>query len=140
MAEPVVLPAANGTDLRRRELGAFLRSRRERIKPEDLVQLIRIGLEHPELHYEVVYGASDNARSWWDNVVAVFPDWRPAIVEAREAGQHVLVQIRAEGSGTGSGIRLERDTWQIARVEDGRIKAWGFYRSEQEALEAAARN
>jgi transcriptional regulator with XRE-family HTH domain len=36
MAEPLVLPAANGTDLRRRELGAFLRSRRERIQPEDL--------------------------------------------------------------------------------------------------------
>src|SRR5690606_20521966 len=40
------------------------------IKPSDLVQLIRIGLEHPDLRYEVMYGASNNERSWWDNSVA----------------------------------------------------------------------
>jgi transcriptional regulator with XRE-family HTH domain len=33
---PGLLPAVGGSDLRRRELGAFLRSRRERIKPEDV--------------------------------------------------------------------------------------------------------
>ena len=37
------------------------------LKPEDLVQLIRIGLEQPDIRYEVVYGMSDNARAWWDN-------------------------------------------------------------------------
>jgi uronate dehydrogenase len=37
------------------------------LKPEDLVQLIRIGLEHPGIHFEVFYGASDNAAAWWDN-------------------------------------------------------------------------
>jgi uronate dehydrogenase len=47
------------------------------IRPDDLVQLIRIGLEHPELCYEVVYGASDNARSWWDNAAAFRLGYRP---------------------------------------------------------------
>lgn len=37
------------------------------VSPRDLTQLIEIGLEHPGLHYEIVYGVSDNARSWWDN-------------------------------------------------------------------------
>jgi uronate dehydrogenase len=37
------------------------------IRPDDLVQLIRIGLERPGLVYEVMYGVSDNARSWYDN-------------------------------------------------------------------------
>src|SRR5438034_9286590 len=32
----VSLPLTNGTDLRRRELGSFLRSRRERIHPEQV--------------------------------------------------------------------------------------------------------
>ena len=32
------------------------------LKPEDLVQLIRIGLEHPDLRYEIFYGASFNER------------------------------------------------------------------------------
>jgi len=47
------------------------------ISPDDLVQLIRIGLEHPELCYEVVYGASDNARGWWDNAAAFRLGYRP---------------------------------------------------------------
>jgi len=37
------------------------------ISPADLVQLIRIGLEHPDIRFEILYGASDNATSWWDN-------------------------------------------------------------------------
>ncbi len=37
------------------------------LKTEDLVKLIRIGLEKPDLLYEIVYGMSDNDRAWWDN-------------------------------------------------------------------------
>jgi uronate dehydrogenase len=48
------------------------------LHPEDLVQLIRIGLEHPDIRYEIVYGASDNARAWWDNSRAVALGYRPA--------------------------------------------------------------
>ncbi|MFO1072278.1 MAG: hypothetical protein U1E17_06285 [Geminicoccaceae bacterium] len=33
------------------------------ISPRDFPQLVRIGLDHPDLHYEVVYGASENDRS-----------------------------------------------------------------------------
>jgi len=47
------------------------------ISPQDLMQLIRIGLEHPELRYEVMYGASLNERSWWDNSVAYKYGYRP---------------------------------------------------------------
>jgi uronate dehydrogenase len=48
------------------------------IKPEDLAQLVRIGLEHPDLHYAVVYGVSDNARGFWDNEPAFRLGYRPA--------------------------------------------------------------
>ena len=37
------------------------------ISPEDLVRLVRIGLEHPDVRFEIFYGASDNAAGWWDN-------------------------------------------------------------------------
>jgi uronate dehydrogenase len=37
------------------------------VKPEDLVQLIRIGLEHPDIRFEIFYGVSDNEAAWWDN-------------------------------------------------------------------------
>jgi uronate dehydrogenase len=47
------------------------------IHPEDLTQLVRIGLEHPDLRYAVVYGASENERGWWDNAAAFRLGYRP---------------------------------------------------------------
>lgn len=47
------------------------------ISPEDIVQLIRIGLEHPDIRFEIMYGASDNASSWWDNSRARQLGYRP---------------------------------------------------------------
>ena len=47
------------------------------LKPEDLVQLIRIGLEHPDLQHEIFYGVSDNERSFWDNSSAFRYGYRP---------------------------------------------------------------
>jgi len=47
------------------------------LHPEDLVQLIRIGLEHPGIQFEVFYGASDNARAWWDNANAFRYGYQP---------------------------------------------------------------
>jgi uronate dehydrogenase len=48
------------------------------ISPRDLVQLMRIGLEHQDIHFEVVYGISDNARVWYDNGNAVRLGYAPA--------------------------------------------------------------
>ncbi len=47
------------------------------LKPEDLVQLCQIGLEHPDIHFEVLYGASYNERAWWDNTRAYELGYRP---------------------------------------------------------------
>jgi uronate dehydrogenase len=47
------------------------------LHPEDLVQLIRIGLEHPAVRNEVLFGASDNARGWWDTRAAQRLGYRP---------------------------------------------------------------
>src|SRR5207344_179707 len=47
------------------------------ISPEDLVQLIRIGLEHPDIRFEIFYGSSDNEAGWWDNSNARRFGYRP---------------------------------------------------------------
>ncbi len=47
------------------------------LSPEDLVRLIRIGLEKPGIVYEVLYGVSDNRRSWYDNSRAVALGYAP---------------------------------------------------------------
>jgi uronate dehydrogenase len=48
------------------------------LKTEDLVSLIRIGLEREGLVYEVVYGMSDNKRAWWDNIRAGELGYQPS--------------------------------------------------------------
>src|SRR5262247_2194767 len=47
------------------------------ISPEDIVQLIGIGLNHPDIRFEILYGASDNKAAWWDNSRAHALGYRP---------------------------------------------------------------
>ena len=47
------------------------------LSPRDFVQLVRIGLEHPGIRNDIVYGMSDNARAWWDNANAHRLGYRP---------------------------------------------------------------
>ena len=47
------------------------------ISPRDLAQLVTIGIEHPKIRFEIVYGVSDNARSWYDNANAMRLGYRP---------------------------------------------------------------
>lgn len=62
------------------------------LKPEDLVSLIRIGLERPGLVYEIVYGMSDNKRAWWDNTRADELGYAPV----GRAEEHVDVAMAAQ--------------------------------------------
>ena len=62
------------------------------ISPRDYTQLVRIGLEHPDIRFEIAYGVSNNQRSWYDNSNAHRLGYRPqdnseqfrAAVEARQ--------------------------------------------------------
>jgi len=62
------------------------------LSPADLVQLIRIGLEHPEIRHEIFYGISDNARSFWDNEAAFRYGYRPQ----GRAEDHAAAALAAE--------------------------------------------
>ena len=37
------------------------------ISPRDIAQLVTIGIEHPDIRFEIVYGISANTRRWYDN-------------------------------------------------------------------------
>ncbi len=64
------------------------------IHPEDLAQLVRIGLEHPELRNAVVFGASDNERSWWDDDTARRLGYRPR----HRAEDHAAAALAAQAA------------------------------------------
>ena len=60
----------NSAPLDRRGLSVWLHF-------EDLCQLVSIGLEHPDLHNEIVFGCSDNSLGFWDNEAACQLGYRP---------------------------------------------------------------
>jgi len=45
--------------------------------PRDLAQLVGIGIEHPDIRFEIVYGISGNKRAWYDNSNAYRLGYRP---------------------------------------------------------------
>ena len=61
------------------------------ISPRDLAQLVRIGVDHPDIRFEIVYGVSDNARSWYDNSNAHRLGYRPQDQAETYAGE-ILAQ------------------------------------------------
>ena len=42
-----------------------------------MAQLVILGIERPDLHFEIVYGISNNARAWFDNANARRLGYRP---------------------------------------------------------------
>jgi len=47
------------------------------VSPRDIAQLVSIGIEHPQVKFEIVYGVSGNKRSWYDNSNAHRLGYRP---------------------------------------------------------------
>lgn len=75
------------TPLDRRRLAIWLH-------PEDLMQLCRIGLEHPNVRSETFYGMSANERAWWDNSRALAFGYRPK----HRAEDHVATALAHEAT------------------------------------------
>jgi uronate dehydrogenase len=59
------------------------------ISPRDLAQLVGIGIEHPDIRFEIVYGVSGNRRSWYDNTNAARLGYRPQD-DSESAAEEVL--------------------------------------------------
>jgi uronate dehydrogenase len=47
------------------------------ISPRDIAQLVTVGIEHPGIRFEIVYGISGNQRAWYDNANAARLGYRP---------------------------------------------------------------
>jgi uronate dehydrogenase len=47
------------------------------VSPRDLAQLVTIGIEHPGIRFEIVYGISGNTRAWYDNANAYRLGYKP---------------------------------------------------------------
>lgn len=57
------------------------------LSPRDLAQLVSIGIDHPGIRFEIVYGVSGNRRSWYDNSNAHRLGYRPQDDSEGQAGE-----------------------------------------------------
>ena len=57
------------------------------VSPRDIAQLVSIGIEHPDVNFEIVYGVSRNTRSWYDNANAYRLGYQPQDDSERYAGE-----------------------------------------------------
>jgi uronate dehydrogenase len=63
------------------------------LSPRDLAQVVTLGVEHPDIRFEIVYGISGNRRSWYDNSNATRLGYRPQDDSERFAAE-VLARAR----------------------------------------------
>jgi uronate dehydrogenase len=60
------------------------------LSPRDLAQLVTIGIEHPDIRFEIVYGVSNNQRSWYDNSNAYRLGYKP-----QDDSEHTAAEVLA---------------------------------------------
>jgi ketosteroid isomerase-like protein len=65
-------------------------------------------------------------------------EWVPVEVERVDAGaDKVLVHLRYDARGAGSGAEVELDQWYVATVRDGKFFRLQWFTDRADALEAA---
>ncbi len=85
------------------------------ISPRDLAQLVSIGLEHPDIRFEIVYGMSDNQRAWWDNSNARRLGYAP-----RDRSEDFAAKVLSEHSAdTGDPLADARQGGTFVSTESG---------------------
>ncbi len=73
-------------------------------------------------------------RAWWETVLGAFQDPRWEVLDARGSGDQAVLKSRL--TATLADTKVEQTMWMAARLRDGRLGWWGFFRTEDEALEA----
>jgi uronate dehydrogenase len=95
----------------------------------DLAQLVSIGIEHPDIGFEIVYGVSGNQRSWYDNANAVRLGYRPQddseVFAAEVLAREKPGDLRAEAYQGGPFVHLEEIPLPGATTSRGSRRAAG---------------
>jgi ketosteroid isomerase-like protein len=83
------------------------------------------------------YRGHNGVRAWWDDLLAVFPDFHAEAEEIRDLGDLTVARGRLRGRGVESDASFERQIWQVVEWRRGRVVRWRTFMSEAEAIEAA---
>jgi ketosteroid isomerase-like protein len=97
----------------------------------------------PDIEYDLshfpdgqVYRGRDGVREAFRIWLGTWEDYRQEQDEFVDAGDEVVVAVREYGRGKGSGLALERRTFGVWTIRDGKVARIRFYTTMAEALEA----
>lgn len=85
-----------------------------------------------------LYSGHDGVRDWFHAVLDVFPDWNPTPTEIRDMDGAVLIEIDVLATAVTSRVPIDQRVWAAATMHDGKLSWYGFYRTEDDALDAIA--
>jgi ketosteroid isomerase-like protein len=107
---------------------------------EGILALADRGIELRSLLTEAerpLYHGHDGVRDWFHAVFGVFPDWRPQPRRASyDEDGAVVIGLDVTATGAESGVPIDQTYWLGARVQAGKIRFFGFFRTQQDALHA----
>jgi ketosteroid isomerase-like protein len=84
-----------------------------------------------------LYHGHAGVRDWFHAVFGVFPDWRPKPREAsHDEDGAVVLCLDVTATGVESGVPIDQTYWLGARVRADKIIFFGFFRTQQDALDA----
>ena len=82
-----------------------------------------------------IFRGHAGVRAWWEGVLGAFQDPRWEVLNMRGSGDRAVVKSRL--TATLADTEVAQTMWMAARLRDGKLGWWAFFRTEQEALKAA---
>jgi ketosteroid isomerase-like protein len=98
---------------------------------------------HPEVEFTSLiaeaegetFRGHDGVRRWWHQVVSPLGGLNAEPEEVRDLGETALARVAA--TYRPRGVEVRQTIWNVVRYRDGKAIWWEFFRTEEEALEAA---
>jgi ketosteroid isomerase-like protein len=77
----------------------------------------------------------DGVRRWWKEIVLPLGGLQGKPEEVRDLGDAVVARVR--GTYRPRGVEVRQTVWNVVHFRGGKATGWEFFRTEDEALEAA---
>jgi ketosteroid isomerase-like protein len=112
----------------------------------DLDELLAV--THPDVEFTSlvresegeIYHGHEGMLEYFKTLIEVLPDWKPVIDTVEDHGDRMLVKARVQATPPGGAVTIEQVVWQMIKLRDGLAIRWDFFRTEEEARAALARD
>ena len=80
----------------------------------------------------------DGVRQWWNEVVLPLGGLHGELEEVRDLGDTVIARVL--GTYRPRGVEVRQVVWNVVRFNEAKADWWQFFRTEEEALQAAGKS